>query len=464
KLEAVGDTVEPFHFILHPKDEQSLTRENQDKGKELYSLLVQFEILQEDTIRKIFRNNSQERDKIEKIIRNDLDPSIADPLIGLLNSKSSFEKKDFDDIVCYSEELWQILNINRIEKELPRIYENVWKDLEDKKDPQQSGGLAKYKYGDIKRNIERILNKILKNIQFENDKELILSKILSLQGDIRSFKKGLKANLKDFIDLQDQENVPKDKSWWDWNAFAVAMIGLVQVITEAVLVAFGLTQIGNALISEGVSNMAELSGTFSWKEWAIQKAISFGLSMLTVGIGKFLMDKIMEQIQENVIQKIVSKIEENLLKGVIGLINNKIETLYLQKKTLGKDILLPQQFDNIRTRVVSSLRNSYHVFADGLKKSNSKYVKIAATTLKAIDIINNYLREAKDKDRALGLADIKMLADRKRRKITVYNSDTGEKEIINPSEVRKIPALFKQSAKIYYEADENGDIGHYFTG
>ncbi|CAF3957351.1 unnamed protein product, partial [Rotaria sp. Silwood1] len=229
KLEAVGDTVEPFHFILHPKDEQYLTREDQDKGKELYSLLVQFEILQGDTIRKIFRNNSQERDKIEKIIRNDLDPSIADPLISLLNK------------------LWQILNINRIEKELPRIYENKEKytkikfngnghetkdlktfliELTDNINQQnqyfyqtdlpftikeeegnniriylkeknilKSGGLAKYKYVDIKRNIERIL----KNIQFENDKELILSKILSLQGDIRSFKTGLKANLKDFI-------------------------------------------------------------------------------------------------------------------------------------------------------------------------------------------------------------------------------------------------------------------------
>ncbi|CAF1337036.1 unnamed protein product, partial [Rotaria sp. Silwood1] len=68
KLEAVGDTVEPFHFILHPKDEQNLTCEDQDKGKELYSLLLQHEIIQGDTIRKIFRNNSQERDKIEKII------------------------------------------------------------------------------------------------------------------------------------------------------------------------------------------------------------------------------------------------------------------------------------------------------------------------------------------------------------------------------------------------------------
>ncbi|CAF5121311.1 unnamed protein product, partial [Rotaria sp. Silwood1] len=95
ELEAVGETVERFHFILRPKDERNLTRENQDKGKELYSLLVQFEIIQGDTIRKIFRNNSQERDEIEKIIRNDLDPSITDPLISLLNSKSSFEKKRF---------------------------------------------------------------------------------------------------------------------------------------------------------------------------------------------------------------------------------------------------------------------------------------------------------------------------------------------------------------------------------
>ncbi|CAF1305237.1 unnamed protein product [Rotaria sp. Silwood1] len=183
KLEAVGDTVEPFHFILHPKDEQYLTREDQDKGKELYSLLVQFEILQGDTIRKIFRNNSQERDKIEKIIRNDLDPSIADPLISLLNNLPFTTKEEEGNNI--------------------RIYQK-------EKNILKSGGLAKYKYGDIKRNIERILNKILKNTQFENDKELILSKILSLQGDIRSFKKGLKANLKDFIDLQDQENVPSE--------------------------------------------------------------------------------------------------------------------------------------------------------------------------------------------------------------------------------------------------------------
>ncbi|CAF1330811.1 unnamed protein product [Rotaria sp. Silwood1] len=256
KLEAVGDTVEPFYFILRPKDEQNLTREDQDKGKELYSLL-------KGKYAKIKFNGNGHETKDLKIFLIELKDNISQQNQYFYQTDLPFTIKEEEG--------------NNI-----RIY------LKEK-NILKSGGLAKYKYVYIKRNIERIL----KNIQFENDKELILSKILSLQGDIRSFKTGLKANLKDFIDLQDQENVPKDKSWWDWNGFAVAMIGLVQVIAEAVLVAFGLTQIGNALIS----------GIFSWKEWAIQKAISFGLSMLTAGIGKFLTDKIMEQIQENIYTK-----------------------------------------------------------------------------------------------------------------------------------------------------------------
>ncbi|CAF5157634.1 unnamed protein product, partial [Rotaria sp. Silwood1] len=66
-------------------------------------------------------------------------------------------------------------------------------------------------------------------------------------------------------------------------------------------------------------------------------------------------------------------------------------------------------------------------------RQNHAESQIANKSRNRKQITASYLREAKDKDRALGLADIKMLADRKRRKITVYNSDTGEKEIINPS-------------------------------
>ncbi|CAF1133498.1 unnamed protein product [Rotaria sordida] len=84
---AVGETIEPFDFILHPKDEQNLTKEDYEKGEKSFTLLVQHEIIQGDRIRKIFQNNSEERRKIEKIIRDDLDPSIADELINLLNRK-----------------------------------------------------------------------------------------------------------------------------------------------------------------------------------------------------------------------------------------------------------------------------------------------------------------------------------------------------------------------------------------
>ncbi|CAF1114070.1 unnamed protein product, partial [Didymodactylos carnosus] len=539
---------------------------------------------------------------------------------------------------------------------------------------------------------------VLKDTEFNNDKNLILSKILSLQGDIRSYKDDLKANLKDFIDLKDQEIVPnelkffeglgldkfliveEDKPWWDWRAFAVAMIGLAQVIAGAILISYGLVNIGSALISEGISDMvyatmAGLSGNFSWKDWVIQKAISLSLSIMSAGFGRLasigntvaklgsvsraamiakivgkaalqfattcltniITEKIMEQIQDGVIQKVVSSIEENFLKEINKSIKSKVEILYVNSKNnikefensfvkmrkdiegaLGRNLILPQQFDNIRVQVISSLQNSYQVLTDGLKKSNSKYAKIAANTIQATlmvdklwsviesvlqfnhakntlksiiegatnkidennnteninnshiqaradalkNIIKGYItskltreldrvirqiisgtlkqiakvvgqiakdmissefngknpvdvlkqlnqnqresqvsieqrsttdksknkkeeqakreslqndvknlknlpgyssEEATEKDRALDLAGIKMLAESKSRNIVVYNIDTGEKEVIRPSGLGKIPAFFKQSAKINYKADENGDVGHYFT-
>jgi preprotein translocase subunit SecA len=810
---AIGNTLEPFDFVLHPKDEQNPTKEDYQKAQKLYDLLVRNEIIQGDTLRKIFR---KEREKMEKIIRNDLDPSIADQLILLLKTKNHFEKEDFENIVCYSEELWQILNIktfenvfildkHRLEKELPQIFESIWKELETRIDIEnvnisifeetsekrklktfleenkilsqtkrfkiedfdfdslkfegkygkikfndnghetkylkeflselkdnlvqqnqsyfyqtylpygtqeeegnkiriylkektflKSGGLAKYKYGDNREDIGKCLGEILKNTEFENDKELIQSKIFSLQGDIRSYKEDLKASLKDFLDLKDQENIPselkffegfgldkfliieEDKSWWDWNAFAVAMIGLAQIIGGAILISFGLVNIGGALISEGISDMiyatmAGLSGNFSWKDWSIQKSISFSLSLMTAGIGRlasagttiakigsvsrtatffkvarqaasqfattcltnFLTQKIIEQIQDGLIQKIVQEIEKNILTRLISSIQNKVEILYTHSRNeddfensfkemkehiqgaLGRDILLPQEFENIRIQLVSSLKNGYNIFADGLKKSNSKYAKIAAHAIKTTIVVNQiwngiqpilqfkhsyhilkdlieaaiktnekalhndinqnlvharaeqlnriireyiytkltreldrvlrqiisetlkqigkslaqavkamiesefngknpietlknshqnkqsqivieqpsinensikeqqdqakkrkvlqnkiqnpkemmdtYSEEMKDKDRALGRADIKMLADQKRRNITVYNTNTGQKEVIRPSGLRMIPAFFKQSAKINYTPRENGNIGHFFT-
>ncbi|CAF4302311.1 unnamed protein product, partial [Rotaria sordida] len=105
--------------------------------------LVEKRIIQGDQLRKTFRNNWKERKKIENKLKDDLDPSIADELIGLLNRKDQFNKKDFEDIVSYNEQLWEKLNIknsqtvfildkHRIERELPQQYENIWKDIENK--------------------------------------------------------------------------------------------------------------------------------------------------------------------------------------------------------------------------------------------------------------------------------------------------------------------------------------------
>ncbi|CAF4383156.1 unnamed protein product, partial [Rotaria magnacalcarata] len=145
KKKAIGETVEPFDFILNAKEGEKSTEENYERGEKLYDLLVQGGLVQGDRIRKVLR---KEKGHIEKTIRDNIDPSIADSLISLLNRKNEFEKNDFENIVCYNEQLWEVLNVktfqtvfildrNRIEKQLPAEYESIWKDLEDKIDPNQ---------------------------------------------------------------------------------------------------------------------------------------------------------------------------------------------------------------------------------------------------------------------------------------------------------------------------------------
>ncbi|CAF4449267.1 unnamed protein product [Rotaria sp. Silwood2] len=126
--QAVGETIEPFDLILHPKDDQKLTKTDHEQGEKLYNFLVQHKLIRGDRIRKVFRKDSNERIKMEENIRHHLDPSIADELINLLNNKALFEKEDFENIFR--------LDKTRVEKELPQEYENIWKDLENQIDIQ----------------------------------------------------------------------------------------------------------------------------------------------------------------------------------------------------------------------------------------------------------------------------------------------------------------------------------------
>ena len=78
------------------------------------------------------------------------------------------------------------------------------------------------------------------------------------------------------------------------SALICAIIGVLQVFAGVLVCALSFgsaSQIGMGLISEGVSDIMTgvegmIKGTFDWAEWAISKAISIGLSLLTAGFSK----------------------------------------------------------------------------------------------------------------------------------------------------------------------------------
>lgn len=81
-----------------------------------------------------------------------------------------------------------------------------------------------------------------------------------------------------------------------WEGLAVFMIGVLQIIGGALLITFTygtFAHIGMELISEGISDCitgieAMVRGEFSWKSWAIQKAVSIAVSIVAFGVGKLV--------------------------------------------------------------------------------------------------------------------------------------------------------------------------------
>lgn len=81
-----------------------------------------------------------------------------------------------------------------------------------------------------------------------------------------------------------------------WEGLAVFMFGVLQVVGGALLITFTygtFAHIGMELISEGISDCitgieAMVRGEFSWKSWAIQKAVSIAVSIVAFGVGKLV--------------------------------------------------------------------------------------------------------------------------------------------------------------------------------
>lgn len=113
------------------------------------------------------------------------------------------------------------------------------------------------------------------------------------------------AGLSDFLKFEE------NKSWWSWGAFWVAMIGLAQVVVGAILICCGCPQIGMFLLAEGVGDMVYavqtgLTGSFSWRAYAMHKVVSLAISFATCGIGKLF--KLGKEVAKGVTKKGVTKL------------------------------------------------------------------------------------------------------------------------------------------------------------
>nr|XP_046269251.1 uncharacterized protein LOC124072113 [Scatophagus argus] len=81
-----------------------------------------------------------------------------------------------------------------------------------------------------------------------------------------------------------------------WEAVLVFSLGVVQIVGGALLIAFTygtFAQVGMELIAEGISDCiygieSMVTGEFSWKSWALNKAISIGVSLIGFGVGKLI--------------------------------------------------------------------------------------------------------------------------------------------------------------------------------
>ncbi|XP_030264389.1 uncharacterized protein LOC115576041 [Sparus aurata] len=83
---------------------------------------------------------------------------------------------------------------------------------------------------------------------------------------------------------------------FSWEGLLVFCLGVLQIVGGALLIAFTFgtfAQVGMGLITEGISDCISgiesmVTGEFSWKSWAIEKAISIGVSFIGFGVGKLI--------------------------------------------------------------------------------------------------------------------------------------------------------------------------------
>ena len=380
--------------------------------------------------------------------------------------------------------------------------------------------------------IESSVKKALGKDYHAEQLTFIVKAVQGLRGEVRAFKRKMTVGFVDFYDLKDHpEDIPQtldfftswhldyfltleqvDKGWWDWNAFAVAMMGLAQVIAGVALVTLTVgfaSTIGSALIAEGINDMvyatiAGITGTFSWKEWAIQKAISVAISIATAGIGALaapakiavkvgsaarystfaktlakaagefvvnaaagiVTDVLLADVQERVVATIVNEIEKKLFSQITEKLRVQLVELATHKSSddefhehsqkivqelqsaLGlNNTTVSDAFDQLGFAVASSLKKNYKAIANNLSKSKSVWAKMASAGMKAASMaemiytaINLGVSLARAVDAMVKLADIQPTGE-------AVRSESDVDDTIVQRELDEIRQCFQQFAQ-----------------
>ena len=335
----------------------------------------------------------------------------------------------------------------------------------------KSGRLVqrKMKYDSNDDKLVDAIKKCLGKRYTEQQTTHILNVMQGMRGEVCKFEREMIVGFVDFYHLKDHpEDIPEEldfftawhmdhfltleqaeKGWWDWNAFAVAMLGLAQVIGGVALLVLTVgagAQIGSALIVEGINDMvyatiAGLTGTFSWKDYAIQKAISLAVSIATAGIGalaspvktgvrvgsaaRFSMftktiaevagtfalnvtahimsDVILAEAQRQVVDGIIQLMNEKIISKIKNTLQTRLEKVARQsasddefcercERAISKFKLalfdlssngILENVDTVCKQVSSALDQNYKAIADNLSKAKSKWAKVVGTGAKA---------------------------------------------------------------------------------
>jgi preprotein translocase subunit SecA len=391
------------------------------------------------------------------------------------NGKEQSLREYLVDLLYYSEKHDRVLYENWLPFDCQDMEVRKLHSFLQEKDILKSGLLAKKpKHSNSDEALIASAEETLKTEGYTREQMTIILNVLrGLRGQLRSFERKIEVGFVDFYSLEDRpDDVPetldffmswhldhflvlkqKEKGWWDWNAFAVAMIGLAEVIAGAALIAFSsaaAASFGTGLIAEGISDMvygtiAGITGTFSWKDYAIQKAFSVTTLLATGGFAnlikfaktaklvcsasrcskfaktiaraacKFALsvteviitDVVLAKVQKTIISLLTEAIMKKLSTHLEGSLRKLLTTMAKHETgndtfhetckkmknnveiVLEKKTMLPEAIDKMFALAVSGLQKGYKELAKKLGKSKPKLVKLVDNGVKIAKLVRD---------------------------------------------------------------------------